>query len=149
MTTECIMELNWLCKHMKKGQKKPTTHSCTELNKTVFPCEYRLKIKINMLKEYLLKKKYVLQITLKGSQTWPWISGNLLRFAIRDSRLLNSRNIFMKQKLIWKSYFLSQEHRCLLAFLLPSFLTHLLNGSKLPCNGSQGKTVFLTFFTSR
>ena len=54
---------------MKKGQKKPTNHSCTELNKTVFPCEYRLKIKINMLKEYLLKKKYVLQITLKGSQT--------------------------------------------------------------------------------
>ena len=38
MIMECI-ELNWLCKHLKKVQ--PSSHSCTELRKTVFPCEYR------------------------------------------------------------------------------------------------------------
>ena len=25
----------------QKGRKQPTSHSCTELNQTVFPCEYR------------------------------------------------------------------------------------------------------------
>ena len=31
---ECI-EVNWLCKHNKKGQKQPSTY-CTELSKTQF-----------------------------------------------------------------------------------------------------------------
>ena len=32
---ECIIELNWLRKHIK-SQKQPTNHSCTEFNKTRF-----------------------------------------------------------------------------------------------------------------
>ena len=42
---QCIIELNWLCEHIKKidcvikyqkGQKQPSSHSCAELNKTQF-----------------------------------------------------------------------------------------------------------------
>ena len=36
MLMECI-ELNLLCKHMKKSQKQQSNHSSTELSKTQFP----------------------------------------------------------------------------------------------------------------
>ena len=32
---ECI-KLNCSCKHIKKGQKQQSSHSCTELSKTQF-----------------------------------------------------------------------------------------------------------------
>ena len=35
MIMQC-KELNWLCKLMKKGQKQPSSHYCTELNKMQF-----------------------------------------------------------------------------------------------------------------
>ena len=34
MIMECIIVINRLCKHIKKGQKQPTSHSCTKLSKT-------------------------------------------------------------------------------------------------------------------
>ena len=44
MIVECIIELNSLCKHIKKGRKKPTSHSCTEFNKTQFSLWVSLNI---------------------------------------------------------------------------------------------------------
>ena len=35
MIMECT-EFNWLCKHMDRGQRRPSSHSCTEMSKTQF-----------------------------------------------------------------------------------------------------------------
>ena len=53
-----IIELNWLCKQMKKGQKQPSSSSCYELSKTQF-------FPVNIVKY---------QCTyIQGSMDSPWI----------------------------------------------------------------------------
>ena len=68
------IELNSLCKHLEKGQKQPNSHSCcTELSKTVFPCEYLSVFLEN------LKKIHTFAITL--SCTLGEVHENILRLA--------------------------------------------------------------------
>ena len=70
MIIECI-KLNWLCKH-EKGQKQPSNHSCTELNKIQFFPE----VLINIGQGRLIYIDYQIRRIVMFSHQYWCFSGN-------------------------------------------------------------------------